>query len=40
MGIEDECFFPLIKIPSGFVLLKLLEMLLQISTDPGKVFFI
>lgn len=34
MGIEDECFFPLLQLPLGSSPLKLLEMLALISTDP------
>lgn len=40
MGTEDECFFPLLKIPFGFAPLKPLKMLSPISTDPGTGFLL
>lgn len=40
MGTEDECFFPLSKIPFGFAPLKPLKMLSPISTDPGTGFLL
>lgn len=38
MGTEDKSFFPLLKVPLGFALLKPLETLSLISTDPGTGF--